>query len=109
MSVKIKRKAEKTSHPVAPAPSDHILLNPEEWNDHNGRKIIGEYHKDTHADSDTGIQRDVEKQAPKTVEGADVKPHKILLRHVIDLSTIELMAYTLSRALFRQGVKENRY
>jgi hypothetical protein len=39
---------------------DHILLNPEEWQEPEGRKVLGEYHKGE-AEKATGVDADMER------------------------------------------------
>lgn len=83
-----KKKAKNTQ-----APSDRALINPEEWKDPAGRKVISEYHKDA---------------VVKTAEQGDISntnSNSTQKIPVLDLSTLEMIAYALSRSVFRKGVK----
>jgi hypothetical protein len=105
MTTKTKKKPA-TPPPLEKTPtSDHVLLEPDEWKDPEDRKVIAEFHKDTHASSGTEKGRNEEKQSSQGDERTEEKTQKTPIQHIIDLGTIELMMYTLSRALFRQGVK----
>lgn len=74
------------------------LIEPEEWNDPLGRRVISEYHKQ----NDFGSKNDTEEIPTKPPIENNVKNCET--SRIIDLSSIEVMTYTLSRALFRRGL-----
>jgi hypothetical protein len=105
MTTKTKKKPVKPTAQTPTDTSDHVFLEPDEWKDPEGRKIIGEYHKETHPTTGDEKGRDKDELPSHSDERTEGKTQKGPLRNLIDTSTIELMMYTLSRALFRQGVR----
>jgi len=104
MSPKTKKIKEKIP-PVEPSvKSDHVLLEPDEWHDPRGRKVLGEYHKGSHPEDAGEETKEGQMQSSANEEKSDKQAHSSTIRRVIDLSTVELMAYTLTRAIFHQGV-----
>jgi hypothetical protein len=105
MAANRKGKTKKASSDKKPAP-DRRLLNPEEWEDAPGRKVISEYHKGASPESPAGA--DVKNQAKEPSDEVGTgEPHhqKMKASQVFDVSTVEMLAYALSRSLFRRGVQ----
>jgi hypothetical protein len=102
MSAKTKKNTGKDPSTTEADKSNRILLESKEWIDPKGRKVIGEYHKGSH--NTNGIENNQPQE-----KKADTPTQKPSLQRIIDVSTIELMAYTLSRALFHQGVRVPLY
>lgn len=131
---------------------DHALVCPEDWDDPEARRVLGEYHKETAPKVKTGVEADLERfeefwsnkghvnvqsayhkhgapyveeidgrnsrdvQAEVGAETAGVEPESGKAEGAgttvnpfsgrqIDLATIEIITYALSRALFAGGVK----
>lgn len=60
MSPKAKRKKEEDPPTTEAAKSERVLLNPEEWKDPAGRKVVKEYHKKGLPGTDAGDEDDLD-------------------------------------------------
>jgi hypothetical protein len=109
MTGKTKKKKEKAPPVVDTAQTDHVLLNHDDWKDPKGRKVISEYHKVTHMDGTEDAETEKNEQPLQNQGTGNKKTSKMPLQHIIDVSTIELMTYTLTRALFHRGVRVPLY
>jgi hypothetical protein len=105
MSAKTKKKKEKTPPVIDTMKTNHVLLDREAWKDPKGRKVISEYHKEAHMNSETDRGMEKNEQPLQNEDTANKKTSKVSLQHIFDVSTIELMTYILTRALFHRGVK----
>jgi hypothetical protein len=104
MAANRKGKTKKASSERKPA-SGRRLLNPEEWEDLAGRKVISEYHKDNPTSVTSEGAESEEEKSPDVKETIEPHHHKVKASEVFDVSTIEMVAYALSRSLFRRGVQ----
>jgi hypothetical protein len=75
------------------------LIESEEWHDPPGRRVISEYHKKNDSESKNKTLQ------TSTEPSNEQKEHSSNIHKMIDLPTIEIMTYTLSRALFRRGLR----
>jgi hypothetical protein len=74
---------------------EHILLEPDEWEDRPGRKVISEFRKGSAPSDDSNVQKN---QTSK--DKGTTKSTKLL-----DLSTVEMMSYAFARTVFPKGVR----
>ncbi|HVQ00270.1 MAG TPA: hypothetical protein VMT57_02020 [Candidatus Thermoplasmatota archaeon] len=108
MAVEKKKKTKKTLSDKQSDP-DRVLMNPEEWEDKAGRKVISEYHKDRvpqgPAVETSEVVTTKEERASEAPEKPALEHHTMKTSQVFDVSTIEMLAYAVSRSLFRSGVQ----
>jgi hypothetical protein len=109
MAAEKKRKKARNSSQANETISKRTLLNPEEWKDKPGRKVISEYHKDLPLESDVDKTSESvtneEENPPNATQKNDSHHHNIKASQVFDISTIEMLAYAFSRSVFRRGVR----
>jgi hypothetical protein len=105
LAVKQKGKTKKASSDKKPT-SGRRLLNAEEWEDGPRRKVISEYHKGTFLESPVGVEvGNHTKELPDAAGTSEPHQQTMKVSQVFDMSTVEMLAYALSRALFRRGVQ----
>jgi hypothetical protein len=75
------------------------LLEPEEWHDPPERRVISEFHKESTSESKNSHAQTSTEPLSEHVDQTCDTPK------IIDLPSIEIMTYTLSRALFRRGLR----
>jgi len=103
-----KNKKVKSATETETMKSERVLLEPEEWKDPAWWRVIGEYHKKSPSESleenETQDGTDEKKQIDAHIAG-DSSKHQSLATQVFDLSTIEVMSFTIFRALFGRSVR----
>ncbi len=106
MIAEVKGKKTKKSSSSKKSQSSRVLMHPEEWEDPNQRKVISEYHEDGSSETPATSMPETEGGKPES-PGGRAGSHKHLMQasQVFDISTVEMLAYALSRSLFRRGVQ----
>jgi len=88
--------------------SEHVLIDPEEWKDPDGRRVIAEYHKKDlpEAQADNKMQGEMigEKKSSDTETTGDSSEQKLVISRILDISTVEMVTYALFRAMFGRGI-----
>jgi len=89
--------------------SEHVLIEPEEWKDHPGRRVIAEYHKndppESQAENEMQDKMNEEKKSTNTETTADSSEQKLHLSRILDLSTVEMITYAIFRAIFGKSIQ----
>jgi hypothetical protein len=89
--------------------SEHVLIDPEEWKDHTGQRVIAEYHKKdlpaSQAENETQDETNDEKKSSDTETTDDSSEQKSLISRVLDISTVEVITYAFFRAMFGKGIR----
>lgn len=88
--------------------SEHVLIDPEEWKDRDGQRVIAEYHKRDipGTQAETKIQdemNDDEKSSDTETTGVSSE-HKSGISRILDISTVEVISYAFFRAMFGKGI-----
>jgi len=100
-----KKKVKSTSK--TKAKSEHVLIDPEEWKDHDGQRVIAEYHmKDSASQDENELQDetdDEEKSSSKDIED-DSSEQQLFTTRIIDISTVEVLSYAFFRAMFGKSI-----
>jgi len=88
--------------------SEHILIEPEEWKDHPGRRVIAEYHKkdslESQAENEMQDEMNDEKKSADTKTTGDSSEQKLPISRILDISTVEIITYAFFRAMFGKGI-----
>jgi len=84
--------------------SEHILIEPEEWKDHPGRRVIAEYHKKDPPESQAENEIQDEKKSADTKTTGDSSEQKLPISRILDISTVEIITYAFFRAMFGKGI-----
>jgi len=84
--------------------SEHILIEPEEWEDHPGRRVIAEYHKKDPLESQAENEMQDEKKSADTKTTGDSSEQKLPISRILDISTVEIITYAFFRAMFGKGI-----
>ena len=88
--------------------SAHVLIDPEEWKDRDGQRVIAEYHKKDIQETQTedkiqDEQNDEEKSSD--IETTTVSSEqKSGISRILDISTVEVITYAFFRAMFGKGI-----
>jgi len=89
--------------------SEHVLIDPEEWKDHTGQRVIAEYHKKdlpaSQAENETQDETNDEKKSSDSETTDDSSEQKSLISRVLDISTVEVITYAFFRAMFGKGIR----
>jgi len=89
--------------------SEHVLIEPEEWKDHPGRRVIAEYHKkdlpESQAENEIQDKMNEEKKSTNKETTADSSEQKLHLSRILDLSTVEMITYAIFRAIFGKSIQ----
>ena len=89
--------------------SEHVLIEPEEWKDHPGRRVIAEYHKkdppESQVENEIQDKMNEEKKSTNTETTADSSEQKLHLSRILDLSTVEMITYAIFRAIFGKSIQ----
>jgi hypothetical protein len=89
--------------------SEHVLIEPEEWKDHAGRRIIAEYHKkdplESQAENKMQDKMNEEKKSSNTETTDDSSEQKLHISRILDISTVEMITYTIFRAIFGKNIQ----
>jgi hypothetical protein len=105
----IKKKKVKSIPKKKTTKSKHILIDPEEWKDHDGQRVIAEYHKtDLPASQDEAEMQDEkndEKKSSDRETTGDSSEQQPFTSRFLDISTIEVITYAFFRAMFGKGIR----
>ncbi len=88
--------------------SEHVLIDPEEWKDSDGQRVIAEYHKKdipkTQAENKIKEEMNDEKKT-SDIETSDVSSEqKSGISRILDISTVEVITYAFFRAMFGKRI-----
>jgi hypothetical protein len=75
------------------------LIEPDEWHDTPERRVISEYHKENKVESNNNSTNEPA-ESTKNQKSQSCDTSKL-----IDLPSLEIITYTLSRAIFRRGLR----
>jgi hypothetical protein len=87
--------------------SKHVLIDPEGWKDHNGQRVIAEYHMKDSASQDKNEMQDEtndEEKYSSTNTEDDSSEQKLFTTRIIDISTVEVLSYAFFRAMFGKSI-----
>jgi len=88
--------------------SEHVLIDPEEWKDSDGRRVIAEYHKkdlpETQAENEMQDEMNDKKKSSDTETTGDSSEKKLLISRILDISTVEVITYAFFRAMFGKSI-----
>jgi len=89
--------------------SEHILIEPEEWKDHPGRRVIAEYHKkdppESQAENEIQDKMNKERKTSNIETTDDSSKQKLHISRILDLSTVEMITYAIFRAIFGKSIQ----
>jgi hypothetical protein len=103
----VKKKKLKSMPKTKTTKSDHVLIDPEDWKDSNGQRVIAEYHKnDTVSHTENEIQNEMidEKKSSDTETTGDSSEQKLRITRILDISTVEVITYAFFRAMFGKSI-----
>ncbi len=108
MSPDVKKKKVKNIINTKTTNSEHILLDPEEWKDSDGQRVIAEYHKKdipgTKAKKKIQDEMNDEEKSSDTETTAVTSEQKSGISRILDISTVEILTYAFFRAMFGKGI-----
>ncbi len=88
--------------------SEHVLIDPEEWKDRDGQRVIAEYHKKdipgTQAVNKIQDEMNDEEKSSDTETTAVSSEPKSGISRILDISTVEVVTYAFFRAMFGKGI-----
>ena len=88
--------------------SEHVLIDPEEWKDPAGRRVIAEYHKKdlpaSQAENEMQDETNDEKKSSDTETTGESSEQKLPIPRILDISTVEVITYAFFRAMFGKSV-----
>jgi len=88
--------------------SEHVLIDPEEWKDRDGQRVIAEYHKKdvpgTQAENKIQYGMNDEKKSSDTETTGVSSEQKSGISRILDISTVEVITYAFFRAMFGKGI-----
>ena len=91
------------------AKSEHVLIDPEEWKDPDGRRVIAEYHtKDLPESQSKNEMQDETNNEDKSSDmetTGDSTEQKLHISRVLDISTVEVVTYAFFRAVFGKSIR----
>ena len=89
--------------------SEHVLIEPEEWKDHPGRRVIAEYHKkdppESQAENEIQDKMNKERKTSNIETTDDSSKQKLHISRILDLSTVEMITYAIFRAIFGKSIQ----
>lgn len=92
----------KTTH------SEHVLIDPEEWKDRDGQRVIAEYHKKDipgiQAENKIQDEMNDEEKSSDTETSGVSSEQKSGISRILDISTVEVITYAFFRAMFGKGI-----
>ena len=107
MNHDVKKKKLKSVPKTKITKSDHVLIEPEDWKDSAGQRVIAEYHKkDTAspAENETQDELNDEKKSSDAEGRGDSSEQKLLISRILDISTVEVLTYAFFRAMFGKSI-----
>ena len=88
--------------------SEHVLIDPEEWKDRDGQRVIAEYHKrdvpGTQAENKRLDEMNDKEKSLDTETTAVSSEQKSGISRILDISTVEVITYAFFRAMFGKGI-----
>jgi hypothetical protein len=88
--------------------SEHVLIDPEEWKDRDGQRVIAEYHKKdipgTQAQNKIQDKMNDDEKSSDTETTAVSSEQKTGISRILDISTVEVITYAFFRAMFGKGI-----
>jgi len=89
--------------------SEHVLIEPEEWKDHPGRRVIAEYHKkdlpESQVENEIHDKMNKERKTSNIETTDDSSKQKLHISRILDLSTVEMITYAIFRAIFGKSIQ----
>ena len=89
--------------------SEHVLIDPEEWKDRDGQRVIAEYHKKddpaSQDEAETQDEKNNKKKSSDTETKDDSSDQKLHISRILDISTVEVITYAFFRAMFGKGIR----
>jgi hypothetical protein len=88
--------------------SEHVLIDPEEWKDSDGRRVIAEYHKkdvpEAQAENEMQDEMNDGKKSSDTKTTGDSPEQNLLISRILDISTVEVITYAFFRSMFGKRI-----
>ena len=88
--------------------TEHVLIDPEEWKDHAGQRVIAEYHKkdslESQAENEIRDEMNEEKKTSNIETTDDSSKQKSRISRILDISKVEVITYAFFRAMFGKSV-----
>jgi hypothetical protein len=104
-----KKKKVKSIPKTKTTKSAHVLIDPEEWKDHDGQRVIAEYHKEdlptSQAENEMQDETNDEKKSSDAETTGDSSEEKPYISRILDISTVEVITYAFFRAMFGKGIR----
>jgi hypothetical protein len=103
----VKKKKLKSIPKTKTTKSEHVLIDPEEWKDSDGQRVIAEYHKkdaESQAENEMQNETDDEKKSSDTETTGDSTEQKLRISRILDISTVEVITYAFFRAMFGKSI-----
>jgi hypothetical protein len=89
--------------------SKHVLIDPEEWKNRDGQRVIAEYHKKddpaSQDEAETQNESEDKEKSSSTDTADDSSEQKLHLSRILDISTVEVVTYAIFRAMFGKGIR----
>ena len=107
MNPDVKKKKLKSIPKTKTTKSEHVLIDPEEWKDSDGQRVIAEYHKkdaESQAENEMQNETDDEKKSSDTETTGDSTEQKLRISRILDISTVEVITYAFFRAMFGKSI-----
>ena len=109
MNPDVKKKKVKSIPKTKTTKSAHVLIDPEEWKDHDGQRVIAEYHKKdllaSQVENEMQDETNDEKKSSDTETTGDSSEQKLRISRILDISTVEVITYAFFRAMFGKGIR----
>jgi hypothetical protein len=103
-----KKKKVKSIPKTKTTKSAHVLIDPEEWKDHDGQRVIAEYHKEdlptSHAENEMQDETNDDKKSSDTETTGDSSEEKLHISRILDISTVEVITYAFFKAMFGKRI-----
>ncbi|MBE3122865.1 MAG: hypothetical protein IMZ53_08680 [Thermoplasmata archaeon] len=109
MNPDVKKKKVKSIPKTKTTKSAHVLIDPEEWKDHDGQRVIAEYHKKdllaSQVENEMQDETNDEKKSSDTETTGDSSEQRLRISRILDISTVEVITYAFFRAMFGKGIR----
>ena len=109
MNPDVKKKKAKKITKTKTTKSEHVLIDPEEWKDSDGQRVIAEYHK-----TDIRNHKIENKKQDETNDEEKSSRYRIpqmihqnrsrCTSRILDISTVEVITYAFFRAMFGKRI-----
>ena len=103
----MKKKKVKNKPETKTTKSEHVLIEPEEWKDSDGQRVIAEYHKtdtESHAENEKQDETNDDKKSSSTDVTDDSSKKQSFASRILDISTVEVITYAFFRAMFGKNL-----